>query len=277
MGSLAPGDVVGQLVLVLNGALGRVGIGAECIIHATEFEDIDVRELIQAREFDVACRNVCEVAVVPQPELVHQAGGEGVIFGKRYKICVDWLYRVKGRREPRRVDGTCPVQNEAAPERIFVRDAVINGSHRELVIGEGGRGYRDQSNWYGYTGRARPVDALVSRPNDRIGAIAASRGCRCRRSRAQILFQHAQVGLVDPRESSQSCVTRCGGSANRSCGANGANRIVLVVDEKEQLVFLDRAAEGATEAIVVVARMQWVALHEIQIIRSVQVSVYKVF
>ena len=56
-----------------------------------------------------------------------------------------------------------------------------------------------------------------------------------------------------------------GRSANRTSGADGADRVVFVVHEEEELVLLDGAAEGAAETVVIETGMQRSTLHGVQL------------
>src|SRR5580658_9215733 len=156
-----------------------------------------------------------------------------MILGKCKQISVGGLGGIENRGEAARIDGAGPVQNEAAAQRIRVRNVVIDGCHSELVILERGRSYWDQSDRYGYTGRAGSVGCLISRANNGLGGVAAGRGRRCSRCGTYILLQDVQIVLVDAGEARQRRVARGGGSADRSRRTDGSYWVVLVVDKKE--------------------------------------------
>ena len=73
--ALDPGDVVGDLVQVLDGGLRCVAIGADLRV---QIENIEVGERIQAGELLVADSNDLGVAIEAQANLIGERGREVV-------------------------------------------------------------------------------------------------------------------------------------------------------------------------------------------------------
>src|SRR6185437_2900957 len=92
----------------------------------------------------------------------------------------------------------------------------------------------------------------------------------------EVVLQNAEIGLVDSRHAGKRRPTGGSGRVIVIAAARKADRIVFVVREEKQLVFLQRSADVAAEAVHVITRVLRAARENIQWIGGVEIAILQI-